>query len=275
MAISASRSDINRRFMATMNSWPSDDDRLIKFRLVKVKGKRHFPKHFLARYGKEFGNTCFAIDHCDNCLKIQLVGNHMNRVIEEDTFETIRAFYQAERDVTVKLWYVGFGLFYLSLWDKMNFELALTQNPNFYVRDQLTSDKLDEIELNLNLKYVQKDEQPQVTSSSGDSPQSTDVEEVVGPNTADPVEIDNHMRDIIFHTYSKELQPSDIGASRLYVPVDFAEILKTFGDAAIWTIISPPSPQGLLFCSKAIKILLILLISGLDSDGRIFARHMC
>ncbi|XP_072052588.1 uncharacterized protein [Arachis hypogaea] len=132
MAISASRSDINRRFMATMNSWPSDDDRLIKFRLVKVK-------------------------------------------------------------------------------------------------------------------YVQKDEQPQVTSSSGDSPQSTDVEEVVGPNTADPVEIDNHMRDIIFHTYSKELQPSDIGASRLYVPVDFAEILKTFGDAAIWTIISPPSPQGSTF----------------------------
>ncbi|QHN83403.1 uncharacterized protein DS421_20g704470 [Arachis hypogaea] len=65
------------------------------------------------------------------------------------------------------------------------------------------------------MKYSQEDEQPEVTTISDDSNQSTDVEEVVSPNTADLVEMNNHMRDMIFHTYSKELQPSDMRANRL------------------------------------------------------------
>ncbi|MED6175067.1 hypothetical protein PIB30_074980 [Stylosanthes scabra] len=122
--------------------WPADQDRVITHHLYHNQDERPFPSYFLARYGHEIDWQMFTIDDSDNCLEFNLVGKGKKVVLPKKAFERIRKFYSVGRGIRLQLRYVGLRIFFVTLLDRSNEEIAMSPIPNVYVGRVLTPSTL-------------------------------------------------------------------------------------------------------------------------------------
>ncbi|XP_052112376.1 uncharacterized protein LOC110277478 [Arachis duranensis] len=185
----------------------------------------------------------------------------------------IRTFYLIDRPACVQFRYVGFGIFFISLFDKDNQPIQVHLDPNCYVPELMDPETLDNVSRVFHIKYtrMEEDSSADVIVLSGSEPSdeqfSSDGDEdndqdgsLVGDNPHNPInlssgsslslEVDEHINvsnELPDHryapevSYEKKITAWDVGQSRLYLASKFAVYLKPSGDGSIWTIIGPDS----------------------------------
>ncbi|XLU60005.1 hypothetical protein S245_019214 [Arachis hypogaea] len=185
----------------------------------------------------------------------------------------IRTFYLIDRPACVQFRYVGFGIFFISLFDKDNQPIQVHLDPDCYVPELMDSETLDNVSRVFHIKYtrMEEDSSADVIVLSGSEPSdeqfSSDGDEdndqdgsLVGDNPHNPInlssgsslslEVDKHInvsnelpdpRYAPEVSYEKKITAWDVGHFRLYLASKFAVYLKPSGDGSIWTIIGPDS----------------------------------
>ncbi|MED6225822.1 hypothetical protein PIB30_097400 [Stylosanthes scabra] len=235
MALIAYRDEPKRKFRSMESMWPTDRDRVITPRLYHNQDERPFPGYFLARYGHEIGWQMFTIDDSDNCLEFNLVGKGKKVVLPKEAFERIRKFYSVGRGIILQLKYVGLRIFFLTLLDRSNEEIATSPILDVYVGSVLTPSTLSKIESTFNLKYEKPDTEFESRRHSHNAlhKQSSETMLFIGQ--------------IIPSSQRKTLTTSDAYGSDLYVPADLRRELEFYGINKIWIVIGPPNPEGNVF----------------------------
>ncbi|MED6186914.1 hypothetical protein PIB30_071279 [Stylosanthes scabra] len=235
MALTTYRDEPKRKFRSTESMWPADRDRVITHRLYHNQDERPFSGYFLARYGHEIGWQMFTIDDSDNCLEFKLVGKGKNVVLPKEAFERIRKFYNVGRGIRLQLRYVGLHIFFLTLLDRSNEEIATSPIPDVYVGRVLMLSTLSKIESTFNLKYEKLDTEFESRRYSHNALHKRSSETMLFTGQ------------IIPSSHRKTLTTSDAYGSDLYVPADLRGELEFYGINRIWTIIGAPNPGGNVF----------------------------
>ncbi|QHN95524.1 uncharacterized protein LOC110265678 isoform X1 [Arachis ipaensis] len=268
MAMNANREDPNRRFLATQVYWPSEKELVFRFRVFNKQGDRALPPNFVSTHGERLGLMFYVIDELDNCLVLEVVRKNDQLLITDSSFEHIRTFYFIDRGASVQFRYVGFGIFFISLWDKDNQPIRVHLDPDFYVPKLMDPETLDNVSRVFHIKYTRMDEDSSadviVLSGSGPSDDqfSSDADEdndqsgaLVGDNPNDPIDLSsgsslslevneqshaaNELVDPRYSpevSYEKKITASDVAQPRLYLASKFAAYLKLCGDGSIWII---------------------------------------
>ncbi|MED6226606.1 hypothetical protein PIB30_105498, partial [Stylosanthes scabra] len=186
-------------------------------------------------YGDEIGWQMFSIDDSDNCLEFNLVDKGRKMALTKETFEKIRTFYSTGRGVKLQLRYVGFRIFYLTLLNRSNEQLATSPIPELYIARVLTPTTISQIESAFNLKYEK-------LNLASESPGHYHI--AVASDLSEPM---NSKEQVISCKHSKTLTDTDAYGSDLYIPADFREELEFYGINRIWIVIGPPNPRGNIF----------------------------
>ncbi|XLU26539.1 hypothetical protein S245_062605, partial [Arachis hypogaea] len=190
------------RFLATQVYWPSEKELVFRFRVFNKQGDRALPPNFVSTHGERLGLMFYVIDELDNCLVLEVVRKNDQLLITDSSFEHIRTFYFIDRGASVQFRYVGFGIFFISLWDKDNQPIRVHLDPDFYVPKLMDPETLDNVSRVFHIKYTRMDEDSSadviVLSGSGPSDDqfSSDADEdndqsgaLVGDNPNDPIDL--------------------------------------------------------------------------------------
>ncbi|KAL4301027.1 hypothetical protein AHAS_Ahas17G0259800 [Arachis hypogaea] len=189
----------------------------------------------------------YVIDELDNCLVLEVIRKNDQLLITDSSFEQIRTFYFIDRGASVQFRYVGFGIFFISLWDKDNQPIQVHLDPDFYVPELMDPETLDNVSRVFHIKYTRMDEDSSadVIVLSGSEPSddqfSSDGDEdndqggaLVGDNPDDPIDLfsgsslslvvneqshaANELVDPRYSpevSYEKKITASDVAQSRL------------------------------------------------------------
>ncbi|KAL4287670.1 uncharacterized protein LOC110266419 isoform X2 [Arachis ipaensis] len=215
----------------------------------------------------------YVIDELDNCLVLEVIRKNDQLLITDSSFEQIRTFYLIDRGASVQFRYVGFGIFFILLWDKDNQPIEVHLDPDCYVPELMDPETLDNVSRVFHIKYTRMDEDSStdVIVLSGSEPSddqfSSDGDEdndqdgaLVGDNPHNLIDLSsgsslslevieqsnatNELADPRYTpevSYEKKITALDLGQSRLYLASKFAAYLKLSGNGSIWTITSPDS----------------------------------
>ncbi|XP_016179998.1 uncharacterized protein LOC107622569 [Arachis ipaensis] len=166
----ANREDPNRRFLATQVYWPSGKELVFRFHDFS-QGDRALPSNFVSTHGEELGPIFYVIDELDNCLSLEVIRKNDQLLITENSFELIRTFYLIDRPATIQFRYVGFGIFFISLFDKDNQPIQVHLDPDCYVPELMDPETLDNVSRVFHIKYTRMEEEPSdVIVLSGSEP---------------------------------------------------------------------------------------------------------
>ncbi|XP_025680522.1 uncharacterized protein [Arachis hypogaea] len=166
----ANREDPNRRFLATQVYWPSGKELVFRFHDFS-QGDRALPSNFVSTHGEELGPIFYVIDELDNCLSLEVIRKNDQLLITENSFELIRTFYLIDRPATIQFRYVGFGIFFISLFDKDNQPIQVHLDPDCYVLELMDPETLDNVSRVFHIKYTRMEEEPSdVIVLSGSEP---------------------------------------------------------------------------------------------------------
>ncbi|QHO58287.1 uncharacterized protein DS421_3g89370 [Arachis hypogaea] len=236
-------------------------------------GDRALPSNFVSTHGEGLGPISYVIDELDNCLSLEVIRKNDQLLIIEYSFELIRTFYLIDRPASVQFRYIGFGIFFISLFDKDNQPIKVHLDPDCYVPELMDPETLDNGSRVFHIKYtrMEEDSSTDVIVLSGSEPSddqfSSDGDEdndqdgpLVGDNPHNPIdlssgsslslEVDEHInasneladpRYAPEVSYEKKITASDLGQSRLYLASKFTVYLKPSEDSSIWTITGPDS----------------------------------
>ncbi|QHN78732.1 uncharacterized protein DS421_19g663910 [Arachis hypogaea] len=198
----------------------------------------------------------YVIDELDNCLVLELRKNNDQLLITDYSFEQIRTFYLINRGASVQFRYVGFGIFFISLWNHDNQPIQVHLDSHSYVPELMDPETLDNVSRVFHIKYtrIDEDSSPDMMVLSGSEPSddefSSDGDEnndqdgtLVGDNPHNLIDLSggstlsmegneqsNETNELSDHRYTPE-----------YLASKFAAYLKPSGDGSIWTITGPRS----------------------------------
>ncbi|XLU81443.1 hypothetical protein S245_004863, partial [Arachis hypogaea] len=217
-------------------------------------GERPLPSTFVSTHGEGFGPMFYVIDELDNCLVLEVIRKTDQLLITDYSFEQIRTFYFIDRETYVQFRYVGFGIFFISLWNKDYQPIQVHLDPDAYVPELMDPETLDNVSKVFHIKYtkIDEDSSADVMVLSGSKPSddqfSSDGDEnndqdgtVVGNDLHNPIDLSsgsslslevneqsnsaNELSDPRYApgvSYEKIITASDLGQSRLYLASKFA-----------------------------------------------------
>ncbi|XLU75804.1 hypothetical protein S245_034857, partial [Arachis hypogaea] len=235
------------RFLATQVYWLSKKELVFRFCDLSQQGDRALPSNFVSTHGEGFGPIFYVIDELDNCLSLEMIRKNDQLLITEYSFEMIRTFYLIDRPACIQFRYVGFGIFFISLFDKDNQPIQVHLDPDCYVPKLMDPETLDNVSRVFHIKYtrMEEDSSADVIVLSGSEPSdeqfSSDGDEdndqdgsLVGDNPHNPInlssgsslslEVDEHInvsnelpdpRYAPEVSYEKKITAWDVGQSRL------------------------------------------------------------
>ncbi|XLS74198.1 hypothetical protein HN51_031063, partial [Arachis hypogaea] len=100
----------------------------------------------------------YVIDELDNCLVLEVIRKNDQLLITNYSFEHIRTFYFIDRGASVQFRYVGFGIFFISLWNKDNQPIQVHLDYDVYVPELMDPKTLDNVSRVFHIKYTRIDE---------------------------------------------------------------------------------------------------------------------
>ncbi|MED6155306.1 hypothetical protein PIB30_003905 [Stylosanthes scabra] len=84
-----------------------------------LQGHFLLPEVFRQRYGPELGTLVFGIDREDNAICLYLgIGDGGDHFIPRESLRMIKTYYNTPNNGLLELIYIGYIIFYLSLWDR-------------------------------------------------------------------------------------------------------------------------------------------------------------
>ncbi|XLU34676.1 hypothetical protein S245_070742, partial [Arachis hypogaea] len=194
------------RFLATQQHWIQGKEATLRFQLYHGQGDRALPPYFEVIYGHELGSSCYAIDEWDNCLVLDIESKNKQKAITKGSIELVRNFYFVGKGNTIQFTYVGFGIFFISLFNEMNQPIKIFPEKNFYVGDRLDQNTLNKVKRAFHLDYSSNNDSssPDVMILSGSEPSelqdSSDEDEdstMEGNNPNNPIIMSNETNSII------------------------------------------------------------------------------
>ncbi|XLU31737.1 hypothetical protein S245_067803, partial [Arachis hypogaea] len=215
------------RFLATQQYWPNEKELVFRFCV--------------------FRPIFYVIDELDNCLSLEVIRKNDQLFITDSSFEHIRTFYLIDRGASVQFRYVGFRIFFISLWDKDNQPIQVHLDLDCYVPELMDPETLDNVSRVFHIKYTRMDEDSSadVIVLSGSEPSDdqflSDGDEdndqngaLIGDNPHNPIDLSsgsslslevnehinasNELADPRYApevSYEKKITASDLGQSRL------------------------------------------------------------
>ncbi|MED6157730.1 hypothetical protein PIB30_026126 [Stylosanthes scabra] len=148
----ALRLDVDRRFAATHDLWPTGDDRVVFFKITSHEEKIEFPQYFCRAYGQDFRDKLHLIDIKDNCLAVSICKKGSLMWLPRESLTLIRKFYNHGYMVNLAIKYVEEGIFFAMARDYDKMQLGIMYQ-NKYVGDVLIGSKLKWIKDVFQLDY--------------------------------------------------------------------------------------------------------------------------
>ncbi|MED6185381.1 hypothetical protein PIB30_056553 [Stylosanthes scabra] len=108
----ALRSDVERRFVYTHRMWPTNQDRVIYFKIMRNQEKLEFPQYFSRSYGHDFRCHLHLIDIKDNCLDVEIYKDRFVMWLPKESLTLIRKFYNYGYMINLSLKYIGEAIFF-------------------------------------------------------------------------------------------------------------------------------------------------------------------
>ncbi|XLU49744.1 hypothetical protein S245_044558, partial [Arachis hypogaea] len=219
-------------------------------------GERALPPTFVSTHGEELWTMFYVIDELNNCLVLELRKNNDQLIITDTLFEQIRTFYFINRGASVQFRYVGFGIFFILLWNHDNQTIQIHLDPDSYVPELMDPETLDNVSRVFHIKYtrIDEDSSPDLMVLSGSEPFDDEFSSDGDENNDQDgtLEEDNPHNPIDLcggSTLSMEVNEqsnetnelSHHGYTPKYLGSKFAAYLKLSGDGSIWTITGPRS----------------------------------
>ncbi|MED6185131.1 hypothetical protein PIB30_054072 [Stylosanthes scabra] len=228
--VTADRNKKARRFFSTKDKWPTRKEADFEFTVPKRQYHQQdvrIPKDIVNRLKHKYDDTIWVIDSIDNCFQFILKKDGDKHFIRAVDLGKVKKVYKIQIIFTMRLSYIGWGLFYGIVRDEHGHEVQPIRVENLYVKNILPKQIIGSVKKHLKLSYLHDSEveEPQSSSSCKTSNECQQTSIQTDKSKYMNVESSpnrNQKREDEIFTFKKTMKTTDMNTKRLYVPALFS-----------------------------------------------------